>query len=339
MSNRNIHLICRLIRPENVISLLLSGSSQQPDKLALFLSRIQIERFTRLHSLSFSDVKDETLDKVLRHVNTNALRSLSLFSSSLVTQHTMDLISSILAKNSLRKLHFDTDFATIDQISWPAQCTLEQITINECNDQQILTILRQSRYLRTLSLKNVDLRKIDQTLLADSFDQLVSLTLDCRNTSMGMLETFLSLTPSITHFGLNCLDFSGDCLRRFSECESFIQNKLPRLNTFTFSIQCSDYDYDDIEYLLLPFRTEFWLKQKRWFITCKYTINSSKRSVKLQSSSISEFDFADGYEGKVIMCASCTKTSKAEPVIKSTWSVHMNFAEIVNYIAWNSVSS
>jgi hypothetical protein len=339
ISNRNIHLICRLIRPEHVISLSLSGSSERPDKLTLFLSLIQIERFTRLHSLSLSYIKDEILDKILRHVNTKSIRSLSLSSSSLFTKNTTALLSSIIAKNSLRKLYCNTNAPTIDQISWPAECTVEQLTLNGFTDKQIFTILHQSPSLRTLSLKNFELEKIDKASISNPSRQINSLTLDCHNTLMDMIELFLYLTPSITHLSLNCLDFSANCLRRFSQCEQFIEKQLPLLDTFTFCIQCSDYDDDDIELLILPFRTEFWLKQKRWFVTCEYIIDSLSRSVKLQSSPISELDFSERYEGKTISCVSSTETNKDESMINSTWSVRMNFAEIVNYIQWNSVST
>ena len=327
ISNRNIHLIGRLIQPKHVISLSLSGSSEQPDKLELFLSLIQIERFTRLHSLSLSSVKDGKLDRILRNVNSNTLTSLSLSSTSLFTKSTMTLLSSTIAKNSLRQLYFDINTAIIDQILWPVQCTIEKLTIHGCTDVQILVILRQSPFLRRLSLKNFELNRIDQASMANPFRQITSLILDCRNTLMKMLELFLYLTPSITHLGLNCLNFSANCLRRFSECEQFIQKQLPLLNTFTYCIQCPNYDDDDIESLILPFRTEFWLKQKRWFVTCKYIIDSSNRSVTLQSSPISELDFLEGHEGKAISCVTSTK---------STYSVRMNLAEIVNYVEWNT---
>ncbi|CAF2092180.1 unnamed protein product [Rotaria magnacalcarata] len=105
MLNRTIHLICRLILPEHVISLSLSGNFQLPNKLTLLLSLIPFEGFTRLHSLYLASIKDETHNKILRHVNTITLTSFSFSSSSVFTKATMVLLSSTPAKNSLLKQH------------------------------------------------------------------------------------------------------------------------------------------------------------------------------------------------------------------------------------------
>ncbi|CAF4140785.1 unnamed protein product, partial [Adineta steineri] len=53
ISKSNFYLQCRLIRPENVISLILSNNEQIPDQISLFMSSVRLRQMTRLQSITF----------------------------------------------------------------------------------------------------------------------------------------------------------------------------------------------------------------------------------------------------------------------------------------------
>jgi hypothetical protein len=51
--------------------------------------------------------------------------------------------------------------------------------------------------------------------------------------------------------------------------EQFIQIYLPHLNKFYF-YEKKYFRQTDVESLIAPFQTPFWIENKRWFITCEY---------------------------------------------------------------------
>jgi hypothetical protein len=66
--------------------------------------------------------------------------------------------------------------------------------------------------------------------------------------------------------------------------EEFIQMHLPHLTKFEFFFK--EYDWTgststDIELIMAPFQTPFWIEHKKWFVTCEFYIND--RSVHLYS--------------------------------------------------------
>ncbi|CAF2808808.1 unnamed protein product [Rotaria sp. Silwood2] len=61
----NFDRICRFIQLENVISLTLSDEHMTPGQIQLFFSLFHIERFTRLCSLTLSDIEERYLKRIL----------------------------------------------------------------------------------------------------------------------------------------------------------------------------------------------------------------------------------------------------------------------------------
>ncbi len=77
-------IICRHIRPEQVISLVLSDKNDTPGQSELFLSHFQIEQFTHLQSLILIDIECKSLYSILPNLyKLDHLRSFS-FDTSLI---------------------------------------------------------------------------------------------------------------------------------------------------------------------------------------------------------------------------------------------------------------
>lgn len=76
-------LVCQRIRPDQVTSLVLTDGDDTPGQSKLFLSRFQMEQFTRLRSLTMLDVQRDSLETIYLSFNKlDGLCSISLNISS-----------------------------------------------------------------------------------------------------------------------------------------------------------------------------------------------------------------------------------------------------------------
>lgn len=66
---RHYDLICRILRPDQIISLILSDSIDTPRQSELFLSHFQLDSFTRLRSLTLDKVETNSLIIILDQLN------------------------------------------------------------------------------------------------------------------------------------------------------------------------------------------------------------------------------------------------------------------------------
>ncbi|UJR32780.1 hypothetical protein I4U23_020240 [Adineta vaga] len=85
---------------------------------------------------------------------------------------------------------------------------------------------------------------------------------------METIELLLTMTPSLRYLFL--LNNNNVDLFDGTRWEYLVEMKLPYLNTFQFAFQnvidvnCEDMD---LESILAPFQTSFWLQTKQWFVT------------------------------------------------------------------------
>ncbi|CAF4784843.1 unnamed protein product, partial [Rotaria sp. Silwood2] len=81
ISKQNLALICRLIQPENVLSLTFADNNQQAAQIDLFLSLVDTQRLIRLRSLIFLGIDDIQFHAF---INTLKLDSLQTFAIKLL---------------------------------------------------------------------------------------------------------------------------------------------------------------------------------------------------------------------------------------------------------------
>jgi hypothetical protein len=279
ISKSNFYVLCRLIQPQNVVTLTLSNGDRTTDQIALFLSLVRIRQLTRLRSLTLQDIDESQLNFILKRVQLNCLTSFSFnirkYENRRIETST-NLLSRIIAQPSLRKLEFNISIERMSKISWPTDCSIHQLIINDrMTLDNLCTILQCSPHLHKLIInQNFDaiLNNIVPAFsFPTSFGQLKSLIFNNLEISMDKLESFLLLTPSVVYLKL----IGGGPILDGKRWEQFIGINLPQLDKFEFYTEEWNSIYRspaDIELTIASFRTPFWIEHKKWFIACEYQL-------------------------------------------------------------------
>lgn len=311
ISKPDFDLVCHLIDPCRVTSLILSENDETFDQIKLFLSHFNLRQFNRLRSLSLFIKEEEQLKTIVERFNIRSLESFSLKiekSDDRRKTTTAKLLSLIIARSNLSKLELYIQEGRFEKILWPDQCSIKHLRIdNIISFDQICIILRCLLHLKTLILNSVSTFNLNQNALNSSlpipFRQLTSLTFDKMNTTLDDLELFLSLTPSLIH--LKLIGYGNYC--NGNRWENFIRLNLPLLRKFEFffyEVKNIQLDHSNIELIIASFQTPFWLEHKQWFVTCECTTDSSAY-IKLFSIPICQSFVA--YETKKVSMSTLPK--------------------------------
>jgi hypothetical protein len=342
-SKDDIHRMCQIIRPKNIVSLVLTNTHCASDRIQLFLALIDLHQLNRLYSLDLFGLNVCDLNKIMHHIITlPTLMSLSLRtgSSEGMNDATMALLSLNIATSSLRKLYLRTICPKIYQISWPNQCKLEQLTIDNLTHKQLCDVLHHLPNLRAFSSNNYSMDPTDQIVLPTPLRLLTSLTLRSSSMLIDKLESLLSRTPSLVNLHIVSCFSTFDFLQRLSQWEQFIHHKLPLLENFKFYINILNYQYEnvrDIEPIINAFRTPFWIEQKRWYVTCKYINDGARSDIMLYSPSDPSIDFPGNFlPGNLSYSTSTTKNDDIT-ITSSTWSTRLNLSAMTDAISSHQV--
>ncbi len=85
IGKRHFDILCRLIRPDQLISLTLSDDDGTPDQSKLFFSHFHIEPFVYLRSFTLLDVEIDSLKSISSKLNKlNQLHSLLIHCDNIV---------------------------------------------------------------------------------------------------------------------------------------------------------------------------------------------------------------------------------------------------------------
>ncbi|CAF1625799.1 unnamed protein product [Rotaria magnacalcarata] len=345
-SKSDIHRICRMIKPENVISFFLISTCTALDGIELFLSLIDISQFTRLKLLDLFNISHCDLHKILQHITTNFMHmplSLKITFRDSNNDDTIELLLSAIAQSRIRKLFLENISDKIYQMLCSSQCTLETLVIQSCTHKQLCGILDHLPNLQSFSSNYYMMNTDDQIVLPTLCKQLTSLTLRSCTMLMDQLESLLSLTTSLVYLHIVSYFSTFDFLQHLSKWEHFICDKLPLLKHFKFYVHIKDYPYEkikDIEHIINSFRTSFWIEQKLWYVACKYIKNSTRTDIALYSPSDSSIDFPDGLLPGILSCSTVTVTTKNDDLCNSriTWSVRLNVSKMIDAINSNQLS-
>jgi hypothetical protein len=269
----NFYLFCRLIHPNNVISLTFSNEYRIRDEIALFISFNRLQEYTRLRSLNLLNIDEDQLNIILEKIDLNLLTSFSFninkyddTCKEITTNH----LSSIITKPTLRKLEFNIYNGRMSQISWPTDSMIQYLTINRFITMDNLSrIFQYSPHLHTLIMSEM-LSGLINNLTSKCFRQLKSLTIEKISVTNDELESFLLLIPSLVHLKL----INETKLMNGKQWEQFIQFNLPHLDKFEFYFKASTSNKasTDVELIINSFQTPFWIEYKKWFIICVQTL-------------------------------------------------------------------
>ncbi|CAF4739502.1 unnamed protein product [Rotaria sp. Silwood1] len=272
-----LRYICRLIRPDSVISLKLSDDVKTPKQIEYFLSLINIRRFTQLHSLTITQDSEDLFNSIFDHViNCHSFVSFSIyfrpsppfkhpdFRDYDLTGPTLGPLASVIAQSNLTIFKTNLRSYQLDKILSPIQYSFQHLTIGNCTRKQYYMILRHSPHLQTIVMEHFK-RKQNQAIhdseseendqfVYDFYHPLTSLTLLEHQGSIFDLEKSLSLTPTLMH-----LKIIGDISDTIffmdsSRLEEFIRSKLCSLKHFEIFINGSTNSENlSIDMLIEPF--------------------------------------------------------------------------------------
>ncbi|CAF2503643.1 unnamed protein product [Rotaria sp. Silwood2] len=327
-------LICRLIDPRQVITLILCHEDETLFQTDLFISYFHNKYFSRLRSLTLLHIDERHFKFILKCININSLNSFSLVikkADERYKKSTAVLLSSIISQKNLRRLEFEIPPRLIPSSTWSVQCMIQHLRISACTTFCPCTILQCSPMLQTISV-NFETSKKDHIVLADAwktpFTQLHSLTLENLSTKIEVLESLLLLIPSLTNFKMIGIGnfFDGN------RWEQFIQANLPFLNKFEFYLERTadaDYNRTDVELIIASFRTPFWLEYKKWFVTCEYKINLP-RSILLYSIPICVSSMVYQSESTIISLSTFdVKGDNNVSIMDNIKTIRLDFSKIL----------
>ncbi|CAF1509694.1 unnamed protein product [Adineta steineri] len=282
-STLKYHILPRfIIQPERIVSLIIiNKNSNKYDALSSFDKIFNIRQFTRLRFLTLDGIDCEIAKNFLAKISSESLTTLWICMNDAETSiH----ILSTATRFDLRKLVLNkSNLIMIRDISWPIQWKLRHLEIGICTSSQYHTIIEQNPHLQTFVMEDcVGYHEDSRMMTSRSFDQpcasiLKSLTIMGCSLSLEELELLLSWTPTLIDLELifhrNLFDsaLDGYCL------EQIIKSNLPLLRQFTFYLSYkyfsrSDNPPNSIKSIIVPFRTPFWLEEKRWYVTCDHVL-------------------------------------------------------------------
>ena len=278
------HQLCRIIHPENVISLMLANNNQTPQQIESFLACCHIEQYNRLQSVTLVSIEDSHLKLFIEHLlklKFSFIQSLVIHCdiNSNLTMETLQLLSTIIGSQTLRKLDLSLGQTVLEQLPWPNQSSIHFLKLSDAIDlRKFCTILRYSPYLRTMIMPDCLIYDNHecQSFISNTcpFRQLTSLTLEDVESDLVTIESFLSLTPSLIYFKIKSYMselFDGN------RWEQLIERKLPHLIDIQFAFQSNaivSNDLTGLQKLIALFQTPFWLEKKQWFVTALCNKNS-----------------------------------------------------------------
>jgi hypothetical protein len=179
-SKTEIQSMCRVMRPENVISLILKKSHAQFNpKWPFFMLYLYLRTEPTLTSWLF------------QISNTKPLISESI-----------NLLSTIMTLLSLCHLTLNVDRQITYRISWSKQCSIYKLRLQTCTYERLCSFLKQLPNLRILMMHECILQDIDESVQQIACPQLTSLTFNDTGMSIDKLEYLLLLFPSLLNFEL-----------------------------------------------------------------------------------------------------------------------------------------
>jgi len=346
ISKIDFHHVCRITRPENIISLTLSDSDMTPGQIGLFMSLFNIDQFIHLRTLTLIQIEKSELNQLMKHVNINSLSALSINirkNNSKSQDTSMISLLSNIAMANLFKLDLSMWSHEINNMVWSKNHTLQYLTLGHyVTLKQVCNILGQLSHLRTLVLRNCIINDTDESIMTLSDIQtnthLTSLTCQNSRLQMNELEFLLSLVPSLVHLQLTGSVNSSDAILDGSRWEEFIQTKLPSLKKFEFFFRAKidiNHNPTTIESWIVPFRTMFWVKYKSWFVTCNYIIKTS--TLRLYSIPICDPCITYESDFDKIAYTTCTTNDNDTLIMNNVREVHLDLPLMMSTVTTQKV--
>ena len=330
----NTHRLCRLVRPSSVVALDWHGSHLHPVVAECFVQSAGLDQFHRLRSVTLSDIEEKSLGLIIPQLLTLAMLS-SVTINTIQSRRwrhdkTLSLLSPLIALDSLRQLTLDINAKNIDDLIWPHQSAVEKLTLRSCTYRQFCEIFDRSPNLHTVVVNNCSMNDVDQNVRPTTNRSLTSLTLKELGMEMNDLEFFLSNHPRLISLTLPTEKrVSWRYLQQFIHWETFLRSKLPHLQKLDLSLSCVSSQFRNVESILAPLCSAFWLEEKQWFFTCRNTKSSSSKQIQLSTFTSSGPSFPDNFNDDKISYAITTRRATTST---RTWTARLDLNWLINNI-------
>ncbi|CAF0831596.1 unnamed protein product [Adineta ricciae] len=290
LSQQHFRLLCRLLSPQQIISLTFANEFDESNEIYLFLSSIlRLQSFTRLQNLTLEQIDEYQLQFLLKRLNLASIRSFTVsirkYDKQLV-RITESLLTSIFIQPTLRQLNLSLKERHIFYVNCKLISTIRRLLICNYNIiDNLHEIFLCCPHLHTVVLKywhhRGHLGRISGYKLRSTFQQIRSLSIENFRATIDTIESLLSLVPSLNY--LKLVGRSEDCIVDGSRWEHLLQTSLPQLNKFEFFFhQYSNHNktLDELNYIHAAFQTPFWIDHKQWFTIFGYT-TASKTDIRI----------------------------------------------------------
>jgi hypothetical protein len=242
-----------------------------------FFSLFNGLEFTRLRSLILKHMRDKDLQRLLQSLSCDSLISLSIHSYETKYDQTWIVVLQAIKRWNLQKLCMSYVDYMEKHIPWPDQSSLEHLIIGNCAYSKYLLILHQLPKLRTFVIQNciMDEKIMPLTSFTSRIHiSLKSLTIIRYSLTPEHLELLLSPISSLCHLKLiSNMDLFESVFHR-SYWEQLNCTKISKIDRFEFFFSYNNNhihsNFIDFNSLIDPFRTPFWLNEKRWFVAWAY---------------------------------------------------------------------
>lgn len=160
----DFHLVCRFIKPAQVISLILSDDIDTPGQSALFFSRFKIDQFIHLRSLNLICIEFDSLKYIfpniyhLPHLHTLSFNratirkkhlQLDQIRANLISHSTYFLLhSNVLTLFRPIRLYANnlTDLTSI------SLANVRHLKLEKCSNVEVESVFQQARQLKSLDI-------------------------------------------------------------------------------------------------------------------------------------------------------------------------------------------
>ena len=162
-SNAYFNILSCLIEPSNITSLIISNGCAGQKFTEMFVKNFNISQFSELRSLVLYNINTTEMSQILQQMTTTSLVSLTIDISERENNALYTIIYPFLQiQTNLKKIDLNKlDYIT-DEIPWPIQNALEQLTIRDCTYHEYCNILSNSRNLRVLEIRDCIMDNVDE---------------------------------------------------------------------------------------------------------------------------------------------------------------------------------
>ena len=267
------------VQPENITSLIFADEYSYSNINERFFSLVDISRLTRLRSITLGEVKNSKSLQSLNQLHLSNFIALRIRSCTKYKNNTIAFISKVMTEPTFNQLDLIQSNITITQLSWSSSSNIKHLSTKSCSFTEYNLVLQRLPHLQTFkTLQFIMNQSMSPT--STHHRQLMSLSIGDSSLSMTDFEQVLSLTPSLSTLRLiSYRSRNLDSILNGSGWTHLIQTKLSDLKTFhlffSYNLKHPN-DAKDLDLIVDQFRTPFWLQEKKWIVTCDYTLKKHR---------------------------------------------------------------